>query len=34
MVKKKIKVPKGYHMMPNGNIMKDSAMAKKPKRRK
>ena len=32
MAKKKKKVPKGYHRMSNGKLMKDSAM--KTKKRK
>ena len=31
MAKKK-KAPKGYHYMPNGKLMKDSAMKKKKKK--
>ena len=39
MVKKKVKkkvkkVPKGFHLMPNGKIMKDSEMVKKKKSKK
>ena len=32
MAKKKKKVPKGYHRMPNGKLMKDSAMKKRKKK--
>ena len=33
MAKKKTKkVPKGYHRMPNGKLMKDSAMKKRKKK--
>ena len=34
MVKKTKKAPKGYHYMPNGKLMKDSAHGKKKKSRK
>jgi len=35
-MKNKKAAPKGYHYMPNGKLMKDSAMSKtsKPKRKK
>lgn len=33
-VKKVKKVPKGFHRMPDGRIMKDSEMVKKPKKSK
>jgi hypothetical protein len=32
--KKKRKAPKGYHYMPNGRLMKDSAHKGKRKKRK
>ena len=32
--KPKKKAPKGYHYMPNGRLMKDSAMKKKGKKSK
>ena len=32
--KPKKKVPKGYHRMPNGRLMKNSAMKKKGKKKK
>ncbi len=32
--KKTKKVPKGYHRMPNGKLMKDSAMKKRKKKKK
>lgn len=32
--KAKKKAPKGYHYMPNGKLMKDSAMKKKGKKKK
>jgi len=31
---KKKKAPKGFHYMPNGKLMKDSAMKKKKKKYK
>jgi hypothetical protein len=34
MAKKRKKAPKGYHYMPNGKLMKDSAHGKKKKSRK
>jgi hypothetical protein len=32
MAKKKKKVPKGYHRMPNGKLMKNSAMKKRKRK--
>jgi len=32
-MKKKKKAPKGYHYMPNGKLMKNSAMKKKKMKR-
>lgn len=34
MAKKRRKAPKGYHYMPDGRLMKDSAHGKKKKKKK